>query len=77
MRSHRHRQGGQAGRVADGKGDVGARDAGARHKPASGHAQEPTRMSRSSAALARRPAIEIADGLQGQGEVGVEERAAR
>eukprot|EP00964_Phaeocystis_antarctica_P021218 scaffold11759_cov41-Phaeocystis_antarctica.AAC.1 len=43
VRSHRHRQGGQAGRVADGKGDVGARDAGARHKPASGHAQEPTR----------------------------------
>ena len=39
VRSHRHRQGDQAGRVADDEGDVLARDPGARHKPAPGHAR--------------------------------------
>ena len=79
VRSHLNRQGCQARRDADDEGDVGARDAGARHEPAPGHARGTDEDHQElSAVPARRLAIDIADGLQGQGEVGgeMEERRA-
>ena len=78
VRLHLNRQGCQARRDADDEGDVGARGAGARHEPAPGHARGTDEDHQElSAVPARRPAIDIADGLQGKVRwVRMEERRA-